>query len=176
LLAYHEELLFRGYLMQVISQRAGRWAAALITGALFGLVHGANSAANPQGLIFTAIGGILLAWLVMRNGSLWMAGGYHAGWNATASLVLGLNVSGTTTPGSWIVTALSGPRWITGGSYGFESSAITGLLEPVVLGLLVWAAPRLPSHPQLRRFYERQAAPKYNPATPIFQSRSSGLH
>ena len=142
--------------MQVISQKTGRMIAALITGALFGLAHGGNSAANPQGLFFTAIGGVLLAWLVMRNGSLWMAGGYHAGWNATAALVLGLNVSGTVMPGSWITTTLSGPRWINGGSYGFESSIIAGFLEPVVLGTLVWMAPRLPSHPQLRRFFERQ--------------------
>ena len=68
LLALHEELVFRGYVMQLISQKAGRTAAALITGVLFGLVHSANSAANPRGLLFTAIGGVLLAWLVMRNG------------------------------------------------------------------------------------------------------------
>ena len=156
LLAFHEELLYRGYLLQLISQKSGRMVAALITGGIFGLVHGGNSAANPQGLLFTAIGGVLLAWLVMRQGSLWMAGGYHAGWNATASLVLGLNVSGTIMPGNWIATTLTGPRWISGGSYGFESSIITGLAEPVVLGVLVWIAPLLPSHPQLRRFFDRQ--------------------
>jgi len=156
LLAFHEELLYRGYLLQLISQRTGRWVAAIITGVLFGLVHGGNSAANPQGLIFTGIGGVLLAWLVMRNGSLWMAGGYHAGWNATASLVLGLNVSGTVMPGAWISTTLTGPRWISGGSYGFESSLIAGLVEPVVLGALVWFAPRLPSHPELRSYFGKR--------------------
>ena len=156
LLAFHEELLYRGYLLQVISQKSGRLMAALITGVLFGLVHAGNSAANPQGLLFTAIGGVLLAWLVMRQGSLWMAGGYHAGWNATASLALGLQVSGTTMPGSWITTTLTGPRWLSGGSYGFEGSIISGLAEPVILGALVWIAPRLPAHPQLRRFFEQQ--------------------
>lgn len=156
LLAFHEELLYRGYLLQVISQKTSRIIAALITGALFGLAHGGNSTANPQGLLFTAIGAVLLAWLVMRNGSLWMASGYHAGWNATASLVLGMKVSGTIMPGSWITTTLTGPRWISGGSYGFESSLITGLAEPVVLGALVWIAPRLPAHPELRRYFERQ--------------------
>jgi membrane protease YdiL (CAAX protease family) len=157
LVALHEELVFRGYLLQLISQKTGRTVAALITGALFGLAHGANSAANPQGLVFTAIGGVLLAWLVMRNGALWVAAGYHAGWNATASLALGLTVSGTTSPGSWITTVLSGPRWISGASYGFESSVVAGLAEPLVLGTLVWLAPRLPSHPQLRRFSEKQS-------------------
>ncbi len=157
LLAFHEELLYRGYLLQVISQKSGRWMAALITGVLFGLVHAGNSAANPQGLLFTAIGGVLLAWLVMRQGSLWMAGGYHAGWNATASLALGLQVSGTTMPGSWISTTLTGPRWLSGGSYGFEGSIISGLAEPVILGALVWIAPRLPAHPALCWYFEKQA-------------------
>ena len=157
MLAFHEELLYRGYLLQLISQKSGRMIAALITGVLFGLVHGGNSAANPQGLLFTAIGGVLLAWLVMRQGSLWMAGGYHAGWNATASLVLGLQVSGTIMPGAWISTTLTGPRWISGGSYGFESSIIAGLAEPIVLGALVWIAPLLSSHPALRRFFDKQA-------------------
>jgi uncharacterized protein len=156
LLAFNEELLYRGYLLQVISQKSGRWMAALITGVLFGLVHAGNSAANPQGLVFTAIGGVLLAWLVMRQGSLWMAGGYHAGWNATASLALGLQVSGTTMPGSWITTTLTGPRWLSGGSYGFEGSIISGLAEPVILGVLVWIAPRLPAHSQLRRCFDKQ--------------------
>lgn len=116
LLAFNEELLFRGYLLQLIAQRAGHPSAAVITGAFFGLLHSANSAANLPGLLFTAIGGVLLGGLVMRNGSVWMASGYHAGWNATASLVLGLSVSGTTTSGSWIMTTLGGPRWISGGA------------------------------------------------------------
>jgi membrane protease YdiL (CAAX protease family) len=156
LLAFHEELLYRGYLLQVISQKSGRLIAAIITGALFGLVHGGNSAANPQGLLFTAIGGVLLAWLIMGQGSLWMATGYHFGWNATASLALGLQVSGTIMPGSWITTTLTGPRWLSGGTYGFESSIISGLVEPIILGALVWIAPRLPSHPQLRQYFEKR--------------------
>lgn len=152
LLAFNEELVFRGYLLQSIAQRAGRPIAAMITGGMFGLVHSANSAANLPGLVFTAVGGVLLAWLVMRTGSVWMAAGYHAGWNVTASLVLGLGVSGTTMPGSWITTALGGPRWLSGGSYGFESSIITGLAEPMVLGGLVWFASRLPCHGTTRIF------------------------
>jgi uncharacterized protein len=155
LLALHEELLYRGYLLQVVSQKFGPMVAAMVTGVLFGLAHGANSAANPQGLFFTAFSGVLLGWLVMRNGSLWMACGYHTGWNATASLVLGLNVSGTIMPGSWIATTLTGPRWISGGSYGFEGSLVAGVIEPAVLGTLVYLAPMLPSHPKLRRYFDK---------------------
>jgi hypothetical protein len=59
-------------------------------------------------------------------------------------------------PGSWITTTLTGPRWLSGGSYGFESSIITGLAEPLVLGALLMIAPWLPSHPPLRRYFEKQ--------------------
>jgi membrane protease YdiL (CAAX protease family) len=146
LLAFHEELLFRGYFMQLISGSGGRLLASLITGILFGLAHGGNPSADPAGLISTAVSGVLLAWLIFRSGSVWMAGGYHAAWNATGYFVLGLSVSGTSMPGSWIHTTISGLRWVTGGSYGFESSLIAGLAEPVILGCLVWLAPKLPSH------------------------------
>jgi uncharacterized protein len=128
LLAFHEELLFRGYFMQLISQSGGRLLASVITGILFGLAHGGNPAADPAGLIFTAVSGVLLAWLIFRSGSVWMAGGYHAAWNASGYFVLGLSVSGTSMPGSWIHTTVSGSRWVTGGSYGFESSLIAGLV------------------------------------------------
>lgn len=158
LLAFHEELVFRGYLLQVSAERWGKHAAALATGVLFGLVHITNEGVNILGMAFTAFGGVLLAWVVMRSGSLWLAAGYHAAWNATAALALGLGVSGTSMAGAWIRTTITGPRWFSGGLYGFEASWITGLAEPIILGSLVWLAPRLPSHPQLRRFFEKPIA------------------
>jgi len=147
-------------LLQSIAQRAGRPWRSSDHQRLFGLIHSTNSAANLPGLLFTAIGGVLLAWLVMRTGSVWMATGYHAGWNATASLVLGLSVSGTTTPGSWIMTTLGGPLWISGGSYGFEGSIVAGIAEPLVLGCLVLLAPRLPSHSERCKYFDRRPLPR----------------
>lgn len=159
LLAFHEELLFRGYLLQTFAGRWGRHAAAIITGVLFGLAHITNDGVSASGVFFTALGGVLLAYLIMRQGSLWMAGGYHAAWNASAALAFGLGVSGAATPGAWIATTITGPRWFSGGPYGFEASWITGAAEPIILGGLVWLAARLPSHPQLRHFFDKQIEP-----------------
>jgi uncharacterized protein len=164
LLAFNEELLFRGYLLQVTAGRWGRQTAAIATALLFGLAHITNDGVNLSGVAFTAFGGWLLAWLIMRQGSLWMAGGYHAAWNATASLALGLGVSGSSMPGSWIATTTSGPRWFSGGPYGFEASWITGLAEPIILGGLVLLAPHLPSHPQLRHFFDKQTSCSHEPS------------
>jgi hypothetical protein len=164
LLSFHEELLLRGYLLQLISENRGRWVAAIASGVAFGLAHAGNTGANPEGLLYTAVSGVLLAWLVMRVGSLWIAGGYHFGWNAAAGLVLGLKVSGTTMPGSWIQTTTSGLRWISGGDYGFEGSVVVSLLELLILGLLVRLAPRLPAHPELCRFFDRQPRTRERPS------------
>jgi membrane protease YdiL (CAAX protease family) len=148
-----EELILRGYGLQLLAEAGGRWLAAVVTGALFGLMHAENPGANVLGLVNTAANGILLAWLVMRTGSLWIACAYHASWNITGAMILGMRLSGLDHSGGLLVTRLSGPDWVTGGSYGFEGSALVGLIELGVLALAVAAAPRLPGHPELVRFF-----------------------
>jgi membrane protease YdiL (CAAX protease family) len=148
-----EELILRGYGLQLLAEAGGRWMAALLTGALFGFMHVENPGANVAGLVNTAANAILLAWLVMRTGSLWMACGYHVGWNVAGAPLLGMRLSGLDHSGGLLVTRLTGPDWLTGGSYGFEGSVLVGLIEFVVLGLVVAAAPRLPGHPDLVRYF-----------------------
>jgi hypothetical protein len=152
-----EELILRGYGLQLLSEAGGRWMAALVTGALFGLMHVENPGANAWGLVNTAANAVLLAWLVMRTGSLWMACAYHASWNVTGASVLGMRLSGMDHAGGLLATRLSGPDWLSGGSYGFEGSVVVGLIELVVLGLAVAAASRLPGHPELVSFFEGAA-------------------
>jgi membrane protease YdiL (CAAX protease family) len=60
-----EELLFRGFLFRVLRMRTGFWAAALIDGVLFGLVHGSLVI-----LPVLAFLGVALCWVYERTGSL----------------------------------------------------------------------------------------------------------
>lgn len=152
LFSAQEELVLRGYVLQLLAEGAGRWVAALVTGIVFGLAHVGNPGANPLGLINTAAGGVLLAWLVMRTGSLWIACGYHAGWNLAGAVLFGMRLSGMAHPAALLKTELSGPNWVAGGSYGFEGSLLIGLLELFVLSLAVIMAPRLPGHPEMRPY------------------------
>jgi uncharacterized protein len=65
-----EEIFFRGFMYGGLRRRLPVWAAAAISGVVFGLVHytGADSiGVVPQ----LAVLGILLAWLYERTGSLW---------------------------------------------------------------------------------------------------------
>lgn len=143
LLSTWEELCFRGYPLRMLREAGGPWTATILTGLAFGLIHAGNPGANPLGLVLTAVNGVLLGWVVLRSGSLWIACGYHAGWNLMAALVLGMRDSGIVTPGAFFRTTLTGSPWLTGGEYGFEASIVTGALECVLLSLLVVFAPRL---------------------------------
>ena len=153
LLATWEEVAFRGYALQLLNELGGPWLGAAVTGVLFGLAHSGNPGANLAGFTYTAVNGALLAGLVIRTGSLWLACGYHAGWNLAALTLLGLRDSGVTAPGSFLNTTLSGPDWLSGGAYGFEASVITGVAEAILLGILLLSTTHLPQVESARRYF-----------------------
>jgi membrane protease YdiL (CAAX protease family) len=134
-LAAWEEFVLRGYLLRQLSIGINPAAAVVITAALFGLMHSGNPGANWQGLVYTALGGMLMGWMVIRTGSLWLMIGYHFGWNATASGLFGLELSGFEEDGSLFDSSLHGSDWLTGGSYGFEASLPTMIAEVLVLSV-----------------------------------------
>ena len=137
LLAAWEELTLRGYLLHQFSIAFNPTAAAIITGIVFGLIHSGNPGANWQGLLYTAVGGILMGLLMIRTGSLWLLIGYHFGWNATASGLYGLEVSGMSENTSLFASTLSGSDWLTGGDYGFEAALPTAIFEILVLSAVL---------------------------------------
>jgi hypothetical protein len=73
--------------------------------------------------------------LVIRSGSLWLLIGYHFGWNATASGLFGLELSGFEEGASVFISSLTGPEWLTGGDYGFEASLPAVVFEVLVLSV-----------------------------------------
>ncbi|MBI5106314.1 MAG: CPBP family intramembrane metalloprotease [Solirubrobacterales bacterium] len=64
-----EELFFRGFFFTALRNSAGLWPAAIITGAVFGLIHGGSSAAAF--LLPLAVLGLALCLLYVRTGSLY---------------------------------------------------------------------------------------------------------
>lgn len=139
-LAAWEEFVLRGYIFRQLSLGINPVAAVLITGVAFGLLHSGNPGANWQGLLYTAIGGILMGGLLLRTGSLWLLIGYHFGWNATASAVFGLELSGFEEGASILSSTLSGADWQTGGNYGFEASVPAVIFEILVLSAAIYLA------------------------------------
>lgn len=118
--AWSEELALRGYLLQNLEQGIGLVWAVVVSCALYGLLHMSNPNATVlSGVLIAALGYLrVLGWL--RTGQLWLSMGMHAGWNFAQGPLLGVSVSGMGTEGV-LRTTLSGPAWLSGGSFGPEA-------------------------------------------------------
>lgn len=121
-----EEVVFRGVVQRQIEAAFGTWTALAATSAFFGLAH----LVNPGASLFAAFAiaceaGILLgaAWLVTGR-RLAAPIGLHMAWNFTQGWVFSIPVSGSEPPQGLLVTRLSGPEWLTGGTFGLEASVV----------------------------------------------------
>jgi len=133
-----EEWLFRGYAYRALRER---WSWATVAGATsagFGALHLWNPHVELAGLVNTFLLGFAFAATVEACGTLWPAIAAHCAWNFTMAMVLGLPVSGSTVDGV-LDLSVTGPDWLTGGSYGPEGSwMLTVLLVPAIVALALW--------------------------------------
>jgi hypothetical protein len=138
--ALAEELMFRGYPFQRLVEGIGAAGSIVVFSVLFGVVHLSNPGATLWGLGNTVAIGVLFSVVYLRTGSLWMPWGLHLAWNTALGLVLGLPVSGLRLFNVAVHGTASGPRWLTGGSYGIEASAPGAFAIGVGL-VIAWKAP-----------------------------------
>lgn len=141
-----EELLFRGILFRWLEEFGGSWAALALTSLLFGGAHAMNdnaTAFSTIAIMFEA--GILLGGAYMYARNLWLPMGIHFGWNFVQGFVFDVPVSGTPVEGL-IEARLSGPEWLSGGSFGLEGSVIALV---VCTGAGVWLVLRAIRNGQL---------------------------
>jgi membrane protease YdiL (CAAX protease family) len=135
-----EELMFRGYPFQRLAEAIGPAGAIVVFSVLFGVVHLSNPGASVWGLTVTVAIGVVLSVTYLRTRAIWLPWGIHFAWNTVLGLLLGLPVSGLRLFNVAIHTSVTGPKWLTGGSYGIEASAPGAFA--VVMGLiLVWKLP-----------------------------------
>jgi membrane protease YdiL (CAAX protease family) len=138
--ALAEELMFRGYPFQRLVEATGAARAIVVFSILFGAVHLMNPGASIWGLVNTIVIGIFLAIAYLRSRALWLPWGFHFAWNLTMGLLVGLPVSGFRLFNVVVHGTATGPKWLTGGSYGIEASAAGAMAIAIGL-LLVWRLP-----------------------------------
>jgi hypothetical protein len=136
-----EELSFRGYPFQKLTQAFGAFWAVVALSALFGAVHLWNP--DAEGFLswsfFNTLGvGLLFALARIRTGSLWFSFGLHFSWNLFQGVVFGLPVSGIREFTTLISGTAHGSTALTGGAYGPEASATCSMVLVVALPLLWW--------------------------------------
>ncbi|MFN3836872.1 MAG: lysostaphin resistance A-like protein [Brevundimonas sp.] len=139
-----EEIVTRGWLMQVIASRHGLGWGVGLSAALFGLLHAGNIKPSPElavGVANVVLFGVMIGFYAAREGSLWGVCGWHAAWNWLLGLGFGLEVSGQVIDTPPLILDLAdragAPWWLTGAAFGPEGSVVTTVL--LIAGALVLA-------------------------------------
>src|SRR6185436_4454317 len=84
--ALSEELVFRGYPLQILMKGLGPWGATILISCLFGLIHGNNPGATVFSILGTILAGMTLAIAYLKTRSVWLPFGIHLGWNVGLSM------------------------------------------------------------------------------------------
>ncbi|MCL2339622.1 MAG: CPBP family intramembrane metalloprotease [Actinomycetia bacterium] len=131
-----EELLCRGYLLVALARRQSVARALLISSAVFAALHGLNPSASPLAIVNLFLFGVLAAVYFLKRGNIWGVAAMHAAWNFAQGNLLGIAVSGTTSPTTlWQFSPTVAGSWVNGGSFGLEGGlAVTFML---VLGICI---------------------------------------
>lgn len=135
LVAFTEEIAFRGYILGNLLQSMNKWLALVITAILFSLFHISNDNIGLIPLLNIFIAGLLLGINFIFTRNLWFAIALHFSWNFFQGPILGYEVSGTST-GQLLTQQLAGPDLFTGGDFGFEGSIICLVLNTLATVLL----------------------------------------
>jgi membrane protease YdiL (CAAX protease family) len=122
--AFMEELLFRLVLFKLTEELIGSWPALALQALIFGFSH----LANENATVFTSfsiaiIGGLLYTAAYMCTRRIWFPLGLHWGWNYFQSGIFSMPNSGSPYEGL-IVPRITGPAWLTGGTFGIEASYV----------------------------------------------------
>lgn len=137
LVAFIEEMIFRGYLLRKLLGVFNNYTAICISAVVFSLVH----MFAPGYDIFTFINifiiGIFFALMYMYTNSLWFVIGFHFSWNFAQSL---LGLCGSDSFYGILNLEFVERNRLNGMEYGFESSCICTII--VLLSVLLAVAYR----------------------------------
>jgi membrane protease YdiL (CAAX protease family) len=120
-----EEILFRGWLLSVLSKKFNVPIAVVVSSALFSLLHfgrGQHWLVTLGTFLFALFA---CAW-VLRTRSVLGIMGWHAGWNWLLAVGFGLPITGLDVgiPGLLADMQPVGAPWLTGGPQGPEASVV----------------------------------------------------
>ena len=137
IIAFAEEIVFRGYVLNNLLESTGKWMALVISSLLFAGFHMGNSSVAVLPIVNIFLASLLLGVNYIYTKNLWFSIALHFSWNFVQGAVLGYAVSGLPIQ-SIFHHELKGDDIITGGDFGFEGSILTGILSLIVLVVLVY--------------------------------------
>jgi len=142
LIAFSEELVFRGYILgNLLETFSNKWIALGISAVLFTGYHFASPGTHALAFLNLFLGGILLGLNYIYTKNLWFSFMLHLSWNFFEGPMFGFHVSGISFP-SLLQAEPKGDLMITGGDFGLEGSMLVMLLLPTTILVLAWAFQR----------------------------------
>ena len=136
-----EELLSRGWLLNVISARYNKYLGIALSTFFFMMGHIYNSGFNFLVVINIVLFSVFLCLYVFKTNNLWVAIGFHGAWNFSIGNVYGMDVSGLKIgAGSIFDLSIKGNPIITGGVFGIEGSIIVSfvlVLAIIIISLII---------------------------------------
>jgi membrane protease YdiL (CAAX protease family) len=136
--AFDEELMFRGYIFQKFIELTNKYFAAFLLSFLFGLAHLGNPNISILSVINIILVGLLFSICYIKTNSLWLPISIHFSWNFVEGIVFGFPVSGIDNFDTFINFVPTGPEWITGGYFGPEGGIIVSVLLLAVTSLILF--------------------------------------
>lgn len=121
--AWWEELVFRGYILQNMIAGMGLKWSIVISSLIFGFGHAMNPDASLLSSLLIALLTPQLIYAYLKTGQLWLPMGIHLGWNFFQASIFGFASSGRESP-SMISQTPIGPEWLSGGVFGPEASVL----------------------------------------------------
>jgi membrane protease YdiL (CAAX protease family) len=123
LVAFSEEILARGWILQVLLRGRGTRAAVIGSAGIFALLHAFNPGFGLTALLGLFAAGLLFAQAYLVTRQLWLPVALHLSWNFSEGPIFGFPVSGL--PGSGLLTVEpTGPDMVTGGAFGPEAGLV----------------------------------------------------
>ncbi|HEX7729545.1 MAG TPA: CPBP family intramembrane glutamic endopeptidase [Terracidiphilus sp.] len=139
LLAFVEEMAFRGYGFQRLERVVGPVGAAVVFGVLYMILQAGLPGSSLISYFVSGALATLLSVTYLRTRALWFSWGINFAWKASRALIFGLVISGVGNLSPVVQGEPMGRHWLTGGGYGLDGSwlALVVLLVaiPVVFHL-----------------------------------------
>ena len=134
-----EEIVTRGWLLNVLSTKYNIGVGLLISSTLFGLMHLTNPNVNYIAVINIILVGLFYGLYVIKTNDLWAVCGMHSAWNFAQGNIFGFKVSGLdVSVGSLIDLNLVGSDFVTGGIFGPEAGITATFILLASIGILVF--------------------------------------
>lgn len=134
-----EEIVTRGWLMNILGARYNIGIGLFISSTLFGLLHLTNPNVSFIAVINIVLVGIFYGLYVIKTNDLWTVCGMHSAWNFAQGNLFGFEVSGINVEVSSLIDLnLVGNRFISGGIFGPEAGLSATVVLLLSIGILTY--------------------------------------